>query len=195
MRLEDYIDKAKNPVVKKPKIGFAALELDYYDNISSEKKKLIEAVFNHLSKDDYYDVLDRYNKEMAKCAYYQSVSTTGVRGLIRIEICDLYGSYDLTRAIPKDKFFEDYNSRYMIGEQKYKEVKAMTHRDFNDSCFDRYMTLFYTADGGVFLGKDSAEEIEKLSLDKLGDLLANICINDEKDAARRKEFRERNKLR
>ena len=179
MRLEDYIDKAKNPVVKKPKIGFAALELDYYDNISSEKKKLIEAVFNHLSKDDYYDVLDRYNKEMAKCAYYQSVSTAGVRGLIRIEICDLYGSYDLTRAIPKDKFFEDYNSRHMIGEQKYKEVEGKTQSRYFNTNYEYKVNIIYTADGGVFLEPRFAKQIEAFTLDELGNCLADICIKEE----------------
>ena len=185
MNLEGYISNYKNPPKKERQLEFSAVELYYYKDIDRKKKKLLRETFKHLCKDDFYDALERREKAVDTSAYYQSASESGIRGLVRIETCTENGKYGLTRPIEEEKFFADYNSRYMIGEQKYKVVESIINSyTFNDNEQNTYMKIFYTADGCIFLDRFSAKQIEIMNIDELGNHLAEICIKEEEKLER-----------
>jgi len=179
MNLEGYISNYKNPPKKERQLEFAALELYYYKDIDRKKKNLIRETFKHISKDNFHDALEIREKAFETHAFYQSASESGIRGLVRIETCTEHGSYGFNEPIEEEKFFADYNSRYMVGEQKYKYVQSLLYKDVNDSEFSAYMGIYYTLDGCVFLDRFSAKQIENMSIDELGNHLADICIKEE----------------
>ena len=179
MKLEDYINNYRKPKEEKPKLEFSAFELYYYKDIDRKKKKLLRETFKFLGTDDFCDALERREKAIDTSAYYQSASESGIRGLVRIETCTENGKYGLTRPIEEEKFFADYNSRYMIGEQKYKVVEGKTQSRYFNTNYEYKVNIIYTADGGVFLEPRFAKQIEAFTLDELGNCLADICIKEE----------------
>lgn len=185
MRLDDYIreiQEEKKP--KKQELYFSALELSNYPNISSKKKELLESVFEHISKERFMDAVYMHERSISEYAYYQSYSKDGTRGLVRVKICDLMGSYDIPEKVGPSKFYAEYNRGPKIGEQKYTFIKIQTYYDRNDPEFSRYMTIFYTADGKVFIDSYAAGEIEKKSETELGRSLAYKCIELDKEKER-----------
>ena len=190
MYLDDYIEQIKEErKPKKPELYFSALELKNYPNISNKKKQLLKSVFNHISKEAFMDATYRYNNSLSEYAYYRSYSTDGTRGLIRVKICTLEGSYDMPYHIDSNKFYSEYNRGIKIGEQKYTSIKILTYYDRNDPEFSKYMTIYYTADGKIFIDSYAAEEIEKKSEEDLGRLLAYKCIELDEEKERYKKRR------
>ena len=193
MRLEDFIQEIKNSQkVKEPEIRFIALDINSYPNISKNKKELLKSVYNYFDDEKFMDAIYRYEHDDAEYAYYQSCSNDGTRGLIRVKICDLKGSYDIPCHIDKNKFYHEYNRGVKTGAQKYTFINILTHYDRNDPEFSSYITIYYTIDGKIFVSPGAAKEIEKKSELELGKILAYKCIELEKEKERYKSRRRNN---
>lgn len=188
MELNDYIRRAKNPPKRELPVTFSAIELDNYKEIPYEKKKLLRAVSSHLSYDSFGDVYSEYRNKKGQYSYYQSQSEDGVRGVVRVTICTLEGSYDIPKPISKEKLDYEYNRCVKVGSQRYIHFDIVTYDSPEEECFDRHLHLFYTEDGGVFISSGGAEEIQRLTVDQLGNILANTCIEQEtRDAYAREQ--------
>ena len=186
MRLEDYINNVKNPPKKEHKTYLVAWELDSFPKISDKKKELIKAAFRQFDDILFEDAEDRYRREASANAAYQTVDENGTKGLSTIKICDLVTSYDLTQAIPEEEFRASYSKVYKVGSQRYLDVTLHTHFSMEEECMNRYAHLTYCSDGNIFLDHQSAWEIERISVDELGNLLARQCVDLENESYRRR---------
>lgn len=191
MNLDNYINNLKNkPKNEHSKIYFSQFDIDSFDNISDEKKELIRQLYHYLDEDLFRDIFDRYYNDLKEYAYYQSCTDEGVRGLVGVSTCELVGSYDMPVRVSQERFDKQYNKGLKVGSQKYTTVSYMTHYDSNDG-FHSYITIFYFSDGNVFISYNTAYELEKMSVDELGNALASICLQLEKE----QEMNKKNKVR
>ena len=180
MTLEDYIYNIKNPWKRmEVETKFTTAEIDYYDNISDDKKQLLREVYPYLKEDMFMDALERYEKEVSEYAYYQTYFNKGSRMLIRIKICNLSGSEGKFVAVPRESFDKAYNRFEKIGVQKYACAQFLASRDAFDPHYDRYVRVYYLEDGNVFLDSSVANEIAKMDIHTLGRNLARFCIEHE----------------
>lgn len=189
MELEDYIHRVKNPPKREVPVTFAAIDIDAFDEISSEKKRLFRAVPSQLSSNCFSDVYTEYQNKDSQFSYYQSQSDDGLRGLVAVQICEEVGPYDVLQQISKEKLDYEYGRCVKVGSQRYVHFDITSYKSMEESCLDRHFHAFFTEDGRVFINKASAFEIQKLTVDQLGTLLAHACIDKEEQTARKIEYR------
>lgn len=170
MNLDGYIKRRKEEE-KSPKtdITFSALDINCYENISDEKKELVRDMFSHIDDNEYFNIFDRWLFGSDVYGYYQSESENGTRGLVQIQIVD--GGHS---SLSEHYVCEEYNKGLKVGGQNYSSVYLIFHEKGSS------INIFYVSDGNIFLDEGSALAMEKISVDELGDALADVCIEKEK---------------
>ena len=161
---------------KEKEVSFGAVDINYYDGISEEKKEIIKDVFLYLNDDSFEDATTRYVNGTDDYGYYQSESSDGIRGLVPVSLCNLGVDYSIKTPIPKEEFEEDLGRCVHVGSQKYATVQIRTK---GVTEYPSYMSLIYTDDGHIFVSENGATALKAMDTDYLSEVLGDIWIAEE----------------
>ena len=175
MHISSFMNKQNDP--KKTRSLFELKELDYYDEISDDKKELLRSVIDYLSEQSFNNILHIYNDfefPINRIAYVQCLNEEGTRILNPIELSrDEDDDYmKPTIVISEEEFHKKYNMYRRVGSQDYTSISISRVKYSSES---DQLEIYYTKDGHVFINSITATALAYKDINEIGEQIAFIC--------------------
>lgn len=176
MRIDDYI-KQKEEDSQKDYTDYPR-EIKFYDSIDSEKRELLESMYEHMEGSNFHTIMELYDDESKYIDDYGYMQTEDKnhthRMLVPINMTtkesDKWCEWQV--RLPR-KTIEDTLDKYIpYGKQRY-HIMYLDKR-FGDET--EYARIIYTEDGNIFLGKWDAAFIANTPIKTLADYLHLMLI-------------------